>query len=355
MRGKTDNQGSLLCLVDLGQRIPKQHPLRRIREVVEAVLRRLDPLFDEMYSSVGRSSVPPEQLLKGLLLMALYSIRSERQLCEQLQYNLLYRWFLGMDMVQDAFDASTFSKNRERLLEHEVSRRFMSEVVWTLRQRSLISDEHFSVDGSLIESWASMKSFRPKDSDDDDTNGWSDFRGSKRSNDTHESKTDPDARLARRGKGQGAKLCLAAHALMENANGFIVDVRITREHGRAERETAIEMVHERLPGRSRLTLAADKGYDCKAFVLDCRTANVTPHVAQKKRYSAIDGRTTRHLGYRKSQKRRRRIEQLFGWLKAPGRLRKTRYRGVERNQLATDFYVSAYNLLRLAKVELAQV
>lgn len=340
----------MLCLVSPESRVPKDHPLRAVKKLADKALRELSPVFDEMYADSGRPSVPPERLLKGLLLIALYSLRSERQLCEQLEYNLLFRWFLDMDMMEAAFDASTFSRNRERFMEHEVAALFFAAV--RDQGANLMSAEHFSVDGTLIEAWASLKSFRPKGDDGGDGNGWGDFRGKKRSNDTHESKTDPEAKLARKGDGQAAKLSFCAHALMENRNGLLVDLLITEANGMAERDAALAMLDQREHG-SRATLGADKGYDTRDFVASCRERGITPHVARNahaRRRSAIDGRTTRHIGYELSQRVRKRIEQIWGWAKTTAGFRRTRYRGVRRTQLAGYMVGSAYNLLRIARL-----
>jgi transposase len=351
MRGRAVEQSSMLCLVSPESKVPADHPLRPIKRLAEQALRKLSVVFDEMYADSGRPSVPPERLLKGLLLIALYSIRSERQFCEQLDYNLLFRWFLDMDMTEPAFDASTFSRNRERLMAHEVAALFFAAV--RDQGGELMSREHFSVDGTLLEAWASLKSFRPKGEDDDgDGNGWGQFRGQKRSNETHESKTDPESKLARKGDGQAAKLSFCAHALMENRNGLLVNLLVTEANGTAERDAAIEMLAEQA-GDSRVTLGADKGYDTRDFVARCREHGVTPHVAKNehaRRRSAIDARTTRHIGYELSQRVRKRVEQIWGWMKTTGGLRKTRYRGVRRTQLAAYFIGSAYNLLRIAKL-----
>jgi transposase len=339
----------MLCLISPESRVPREHPLRDIKRLADAALRQLSPIFDAMYAEIGRPSVPPERLLKSMLLIALYSIRSERQYCEQLEYNLLFRWFLDMDMIEEAFDASTFSRNRERLMEHEVAAMFFA----TVREQAsdLMSRDHFSVDGTLLQAWASLKSFRPKGSDDDDNNGWGNFRGQQRSNDTHESKTDPEAKLARKGHGQEAKLCFAGHALMDNRNGLLVDLQVSEANGSAERETALSMLQEHAPEGA--TIGADRGFDTRDFVGRCREAGVTPHVAQfenARRSSAIDGRTTRHASYAISQRIRKRIEQVFGWMKTIGGMRRTRYRGRRRTQLAAYFVGAAYNLLRIAKL-----
>lgn len=340
----------MLCLLSTESRVPQDHPVRAVKVLADAALKRLGPVFDAMYADTGRPSVPPERLLKGMLLIALYCVRSERQFCEQLEYNLLLRWFLDMDMLEDAFDASTFSRNRERLMEHEVAADFFA-VVREQAQKHM-SREHFSVDGTLLEAWASMKSFRPKGDHGGDNNGWADFRGHKRSNDTHESKTDPESKLMRKGKGREAKLCFMAHALMENRNGLLVDLRVSEANGHAERETALEMLAQHAGGGA--TVGADRGYDTKDFVGRAREQNVTPHVAQNQnahRSSAIDGRTTRHVGYPISQTIRMRIEQVFGWIKTVGGLRRTRYRGRRRTQLAAYMVGAAYNLLRMSRLQ----
>ena len=340
----------MLCLVSPESRVPSDHPLRDIKKLADVALRELSPVFDAMYAETGRPSVPPERLLKSLLLIALHSIRSERQFCEQLEYNLLFRWFVDMEMLEAAFDASTFSRNRERLMEHEVAALFFAAV--RRHAAALMSSEHFSVDGTLIEAWASMKSFRPKDDDEGDNNGWGDFRGERRRNDTHESKTDSEARLMRKGNGREAKLCFAGHALMENRNGLLVDLTVSEANGTAERDTALSMLEEHASRGA--TVGADRGYDTRGFVQSCRERGVTPHVAQhqnERRSSAIDGRTTRHAGYRISQTTRMRIEKIFGWIKSVGGLRRTRYRGRARTQLAAYFVGAAYNLLRVARLQ----
>jgi transposase len=344
----------MLTLRTPEQMVPKSHPLRKVRVIADRALADLEPVFEAMYSRMGRPSVPPERLLKALLLIAFYSVRSERLFCEQLHYNMLFRWFLDMELDEEAFDASTFSQNRERWLKHEVGAKFFARVLNEARQARLMSDEHFSVDGTLIEAWASMKSFQKKDGPpkpppDDPGNPSIDFHGEKRSNETHESKTDPDARLARKGPGKASQLAHAAHALMENRNGLVVALTITAATGRAEREAALEMLDTAVPGTRRITLAADKGYDTREFVEECRERRVTPHLARKKG-STIDARTVRHAGYAVSQKVRKRIEEIWGWMKTIGGFRKTRFRGRERTQLAADLVASAYNLLRIAKL-----
>jgi transposase len=336
----------MLCLINVEERVPQDHPLRPLKKLADDALKRLSRSFDKMYSKRGRPSIPPERLLKGMVLMALYSIRSEVQLCEQLQYNMLFRWFLDMDMVEEPFDHCAFSDNRERLIKHDAAGKFFRQVVRQAREADLMSAEHFSVDGTLIEAWASTKSFRPKDDDDDDNNGWADFKGKPRSNLTHESKTDPEAKLYRKGNGKEAKLCFMGHALMENRNGLLVDVRVTQATGRAERETALNML-KRQP-RAK-TAGADAGFNTKDFVAGCRKLGITPHVAGKK-HSAVDGRTTRHEGYAISQTIRKRIEPIFGWGKEAGPLRRTRYRGVKNNQLLAFVAGATYNLLRLTRL-----
>jgi transposase len=365
MRGTDTKQESMLCLVAPESVVPPKHPLRRVKVLADAALRELSPVFDEMYSGTGRPSIPPERLLKATLLMAFFTIRSERMFCEQLDYNLLYRWFLDMDMVGGSFDHSTFSRNRERLMEHEVAKKFFAAVVEQARKAGLMSDEHFTVDGTLIEAWASLKSFKPKDRrkggqepPDDPGNPSVNFRGEKRSNETHESSTDPEARLARKSAGTTAKLSYSAHSLMENRNGLLVDFRVAEANGRAEREVALEMLDTALPGEKPITLGADKGYDTRDFVAACRERNVTPHVARneyRRRRSAIDRRTTRHWGYEVSQRLRKRVEEIFGWMKTVGNFRRTRFKGRERTQLAGYLVGAAYNLIRVAKLMEATV
>lgn len=360
MRGKIPAQPSLLALVSLESLVPERHPLRQLKPLAEEALGRLSPTFDAMYAEDGRPSVPPERLLKATLLMALFSVRSERALCEQLRYNMLFRWFLDMDMTDEPFVPTVFTHNRARLMEHDVATLFLGEIVQMARERHLLSEEHFSVDGTLIEAWASMKSFRRKDDDGGDNNGFGDFKGEKRSNDTHESKTDSDARLIRKGRGKEAKLAFMAHALMENRNGLITDCEVTHATGTAEREAAIAMLERhrqrKLWGKGkprRITVAADKAYDSKDFVANCRRLRVTPHVAQfiaGRRGSNVDGRTTRHAGYDMSTRARRLIEKIFGWMKEVGGARRSRYRGLGRTALGVKFVASAFNLLRIANL-----
>lgn len=356
MRGRAKKQVTMLSLESPEKRVPKDHPLRKIKPLLDEILSGLSSVFDKMYVDHGRPSIPPERLLKASLLMAFFSVRSERLFCEQLDYNLLYRWFLDMDLVEDSFDHSTFSKNRQRLIEHEVAGEFFYRVVGLAQDQRLMSSDHFTVDGTLIEAWASLKSFRPKDEKPDDRkppddpgNPTVNFQGEKRSNKTHESTTDPEARLAKKGKGKEAKLSFAQHLLMENRHGLVADVKLTEADGYAEVEAAIAMLDENIPRNKKASVGADKNYDTKAFVSDCRFMNITPHVARKK-YSAIDGRTARHEGYTVSQRCRKKIEEIFGWMKTVGVFRKTRYRGVEKNQMISYFLAAAYNLVRMAKL-----
>jgi transposase len=356
MRGKADTQVTMLSLVTANDLVPQDHPIRQIKPIVDNALRELSPTLKRMYAETGRPSIPPEHLLKACLLIALYSVRSERQFCERLRYDLLFKWFLDMNVIDPAFDASTFSKNKERLLEHEVARGFLGAVLSEARRRKLLSEDHFTVDGTLLEAWASLKSFRPKDGSGNalvsgEKNPEIDFHGEKRRNDTHQSTTDPEARLARKGLGKEAKLCFAGHVLMENRNGLIVEVAMTQATGTAERDTALDMLRQ-VPGSRRVTVGADKGYDTKDFVTKCRTMKVTPHVARRET-SIVDGRTTRHPGYQVSQRIRKRVEEIFGWTKTVGWGRKLRYLGVERNRVWWEFTAAAYNLLRMAKIALA--
>ncbi len=355
MRGRRDPQVTMLALVDLEERVPKDHPLRTIKAVADETLERLSREFDRMYSEVGRASVPPERLLKASLLISLYSMRSERAFCEELEYNLLFRWFLDMNLMERSFDPTVFTKNRRRLLEHRTAQALFDEVVWEAARRGLLSDERFSVDGTLIEAQASIKSFRRREDqegppDDDSGNPSVDFRGERLRNETHGSRTDPEARLMRKGKGKEARLAFMGHALMENGNGLLVDFVVSRATGTAERDAVPVMLADaRQRGFHPKTLGGDKGYDTRECVRAMRNRGVTPHVAQRTR-SAIDGRTTRHRGYRMSQKIRKRVEEIFGWMKTVGGFRRTRYRGVERTGLAGYFVATAYNLVRMANL-----
>lgn len=354
MRGRPTGQVTMLSLQTPEQRVPKGHPLRRVKVLADQALAAMSSEFDAMYAARGRPSIPPERLLKCSLLMALYSIRSERLLCEQLDYNLLYRWFLDMDVIEECIDHSTLSRNRERLLEHEVAEKFFRAVVLQAKRERLMSDEHFSVDGTLIEAWASMKSFQrkdgPKDPPSGDSNGWKDFRGEKRTNETHESKTDPDAKLYRKGDGQPAKLCFAAHVLMEHRSGLVADISVTKAVGETETDAALALLERNLTSNRNRTIAADRGYDNRAFVDTARALGVTPHVVQKRQHSTIDGRTTSHEGYRLSLRWRMRIEEVFGWMKTIGGLRRTRFKGTARSGLAAYLVAATYNLLRMSKL-----
>jgi len=332
MRGEERRQRAMLVMINPEQRVPKGHPLRRIKALADAALAQLSPVFDEMYSAVGRPSIPPERLLKASLLMALHTVRSERLFCEQLDYNFLFRWFLDLEADEASFDHSTFSRNRARLLEHEVAGEFFRAVVEQARRLNLLSDEHFTVDGTLVEAWASLKSFKRKDGGpgeppDDPNNPTVNFRGERRTNATHQSTTDPEARLARKGPGKEARLCYSANALMENRNTILIDLQVEPADGYAERRAAIAMVDGNLPGSRRITLAGDRGYDTRDFVESCRELTVTPHVAQNQARpggSALDARTVRHPGYAVSQWIRKRVEETFGWMKTVGGLRRTR-------------------------------
>lgn len=362
MRGVKDPQSSMLCLISPESRISANHPLRAVKQLADAVLRELSPVFDEMYSAVGRPSVPPEMLLKSTVLMALYSVRSDRMFCDQVGYNLLFRWFLDMDMTEEAFHATTFSKNRERLMEQDVARQFFAAVVERARTAGLMSSEHFTVDGTLIEAWASLKSFRPRDEKPEDRppadapkNPTVNFHGQKRSNKTHVSTTDPESRLARKGNNQGAKLSYAKHVLMENRSGLITDLCVTEANGRAEVEAALMMLERDESAGARRTVGADKGYDTREFVERCRELGVTPHVAMNTKRSggsAIDGRTSRHPGYSISQRIRKRVEEIFGWEKTVGGFRKTRLKGKKRTEMAALMLGASYNLFRMARLML---
>ena len=366
MRGDQSQQDPLFTMLTPEQLVPARHPIRRIKPIVDAALAELSPTFDRMYASGGRPSIPPERLLKGCLLIALYSIRSERQFCERLQYDLLFKWFLDLNLGDPAFDPTTFSKNRERLLKHEVSRHFFRAVVEEARRRQLISDEHFTVDGSLLESWASLKSFRPKEppeggtgegSQGHDRNPWVDFKGHRRSNRTHASTTDPEAMLAKKGRAP-ARLCFNGHVLMENRHGLVVDVELSPATGNAELEAGLAMiarVQEERPMKGERTLGGDKGYDVHAFVESCRQLRVLPHVAPDtgNRRRNIGEEITRHPGYEISQRKRKLVEEIFGWIKTVGGGRKLRYIGLPRNQLWVELTAATYNLVRIANLEAA--
>jgi transposase len=388
MRGTDQTSGSLFSYVDLEDRIPASHPLRKVRQIVNDALASLDGDFDRLYSAEGRPSIAPERLLRASLVQILFSVRSERQLVEQMHYNLLFRWFIGLGIDDPVWVPTVFTKNRDRLLTTDIARKFLTAILAHREVAPLLSDEHFSVDGTLIKAWASMKSFQPKadaappgerdgpgvpppppsdtataeptHSDEPDPmpqptsknrNAEVDFHGQKRSNATHASVTDPEARLYRKSPGTGAALCFMGHTLMENRNGLVVQAEVTQADGHAERKAALEMVHRHSPGSSRhLTLGADKAYDSADFVADLRQACVTPHVARKSRHSAIDGRTTRHPGYAVSQKRRKKIEEPFGWAKTIGNMSQTMLRGVEKLGAQFTLTMAACNLARLPKL-----
>jgi transposase len=355
MRGSSDPQLALLTSVSAEDLIPPDHPIRKIRVVVDAVLAELDDTFDAMYSAGGRRSVPPEVLLKSTVLMAMYSIRSERAFCERLNYDLLFKWFLDMRIDQPAFDATVFTKNRKRLLEKEVADEFFAAVVRQAKLRKYVSSEHFTVDGTLLKAWASHKSFKPKDGPPSEPpagrNSEVGFHGERRSNDTHASTTDPEARLYRKSHNTAATLCFAGHLLMENRSALIVDAELTMADGYAERATAIEML-ARLPTMARRrTVAGDKGYDTKGFVTGVRELGFTPHVAPNTRYSAIDGRTTRHAGHVVSMRIRKRVEEPFGWIKTIAGGQQLRYRGRQRNRAWFKLTTAVYNLLRITALD----
>jgi len=356
MRGNDNKTEALFVYLSPETFVPKNHPLRPIRAMVDKALAELDAELEAMYSHTGRPSIPPEKLLKGLLLQAFYTIRSNRLLVEQIGYNVLFRWFLGLGLDEEVWDHSTFSTNQERLINSDLAKRFLAKIVEQARKQKLLSDEHFSVDGTLIEAWASIKSFQPKDGPKPPVgrNKERDFHGEKLKNDTHASTTDPDARLFKKSAGKEARLSYMGHVLMENRNGLIVNTGLTHATGTAEREAAAEMVAE-VAGSKRITVGGDKNYDTKDFVATMRDLNITPHVAQNdtNRSSAIDDRTTRHEGYKVSLKVRKRIEETFGWIKTVGNLRKTRHRGVEKVDCYFTLTAAAYNLVRMRNLGVA--
>ena len=356
MRGRVDPQESMFSYFSPESRVPEGHPLRQIKQHADAVLGSMNAEFDRLYAEIGRPSIPPERLLKASLLIALYSVRSDRLFCEMLDYNILFRWFLDMSLEQSGLDQSNFSRLRERLVEQDTARVFFDAVVGQARKAGLLSDEHFTVDGTLIEAWASLKSFKPKDgppSAGDGPGGMVDFRGQRRSNDTHQSTTDDEARLARKGKGKEAKLCYGGHALMENRNGLCVDLAV-RSAQRTETEATKEILARQ--GRKRVrpvTLGADKGYHTKDFVAHLRQRGIAPHIAQidGRNTPGLDARTTRHAGYAISQRKRKRVEEIFGWMKAYGGLRRTLVRGLARVQMHAYIVGAAYNLLRMSRLD----
>jgi len=356
MRGIDYQQGDMFSYLSPEQRVRKDHPLRAVRAMTDEILERMSQLFDAMYAEGGRPSIPPEKLLRAQFLQMLYSVRSERLLMEEIDYSILYRWFVGLNLDEQVWDATSFTKNRDRLLEAAVAKEFLAQVVERARAAGLISDEHFTVDGTLLDAWASLKGFQAKDKQDappdDPGNPTVDFHGQERSNETHESKTDPDALLARKGKGKEAKLSYNGNLLVENRNGLIVNAELLQANGRAERDAALLML-EQVPGDSRITVGGDKGFDTAEFVEQCRHMNVTPHVAQndgRRGGSAIDARTTRHAGYKVSQKKRKRIEECFGWLKDIALLRKLKHRGLFKVAWIFTFAAAAYNLVRMRKL-----
>ncbi len=357
MRGSDDRTGELFSYVDLEARVRTDHPLRVIRGIVNEALASLEREFSALYSPIGRPSIPPEKLLRAMLLQAFYSIRSERQLMERLEFDLLFRWFVGLGVDDPAWDHSVFSKNRDRLLEGDIAVKFLAAVLAQPRVKKLLSTDHFSVDGTLVEAWASMKSFKSRDGSDEPPpgggrNSEANFHGRKRSNQTHASTTDPDAKLYRKGPGKEAKLCFIGHGLMENRFGLLVDTCLTPADGHAERIAALAMIEPHADRAQSITLGADKAYDAEDFVNELRSMRVTPHVAQNttNRRSAIDRRTTRHGGYTVSQRIRKRIEEALGWIKTVAGQQKTKFRGVDRVGWAFSFAATAYNLVRLPKL-----
>jgi transposase len=362
MRGVDHQQSGMFSYLSPEERVRKDHPLRGIRAVVDEVLGRLTGRFDAMYSMCGRPSIPPEKLLRALLLQMLYSIRSERLLIEEIDYSVLFRWFVGMNLDEPVWDATTFTKNRERLLDGDVAREFLAEIVEQAREKGWASDEHFTLDGTLIEAWASLKSFQRKDRNrvappEDPGNPTVSFHGEKRCNQTHASSTDGDARLARKGQGKEAKLSFQGNLLVENRNGLIINTELFEANGTAERDAGLILL-EQIPGIKRVTVAADKGYDTREFVAECRNMNVTPHVAQNHNRpggSAIDARTARHAGYRLSQIKRKRIEESFGWLKTIALMRKVRHRGIFKVGWVFTFAAAAYNLVRMRNLAASSI
>ena len=358
MRGFDIQQSAMFSYLSPENRVPANHPLRAIRKVTDDILSEMSGLFNKMYSQIGRPSIAPEKLLRALLLQVLYTIRSERMLMEQLDYNLLFRWFVGLNMDEAVWDATVFTKNRERLIKAEVARKFFEQVVLQAQALDLMSDEHFTVDGTLLEACASLKSFKKVDGGEapppeDPGNPTVNFHGEKRSNQTHQSTTDGDSMLARKGSGKEAKLSYSGHVLMENRNGLVRNVEVLQANGTAERDAALVMI-EAIAGDHRVTIAADKGYDTRDFVAETRHMNATPHVAQNThRKSAIDGRTTRHPGYAISQQKRKRVEEIFGWMKTVGGMRKLRHRGLELVGWMFTLSAAAYNLVRIRNLSTA--
>jgi transposase len=357
MRGNEEKQIDAFSYMSMEDRIPAKHPIRPFKAMVNEILRDMDAALDSLYAESGRPSIAPEYLLRASILQILYSIRSERQLMEEINFNILFRWFVGLGLDSPVWDHSSFTKNRDRLLESDIARMFFAKVVERARRKRFLSDEHFTVDGTLIEAWASIKSFQPKDSGNDgpgqsggSSNPDVDFRGEPRSNDTHESKTDPEARLYKKTKGSESKLAYLGHVLMENRNGMAVDVEVTLAGGTAERDAALSMA-KRLEGLKRRTLGADKGYDARAFAEGLRELNITPHIALRKGGKAVDGRTTRHEGYAISQRKRKRVEEIFGWAKTVGLIRKSKMRGEAKVDWLFTMCIAVFNLVRMRNLE----
>ncbi len=357
MRGNEEKQIDAFSYVSMEDRIPARHPIRPMRVMVNEILGSLDDELGAVYADSGRPSIAPEYLLRASVLQILYSVRSERQLMDQIDFNILFRWFVGLSLDAPVWDHSTFTKNRDRLLESDIARLFFSKVVERARRKKFLSDEHFTVDGTLIEAWASMKSFQKKEehsneggNSDGSSNPEVDFHGERRSNDTHESQTDKDAKLYKKSKGSEAKLAYLGHVLMENRNGLAVDVEVTQASGTAEREAACSMA-ERLKGKKHRTMGADKGYDASEFADDLRELNITPHIAQRKRSKSMDGRTTRHHGYAISQRKRKRVEEIFGWAKTVGLIRKARMRGIANIDWLFTMSIAVFNLVRMRNME----
>ena len=357
MRGAEEKQIGAFSYVSMEDRIPAKHPIRLFRQMVNEILKSMDEQLDELYADSGRPSIAPEYLLRASILQILYSVRSERQLMDQIDFNILFRWFVGLSMDAPVWDHSSFTKNRDRLLESDIARLFFAKVVERARRKKFLSDEHFTVDGTLIEAWASMKSFQEKDSPgskggnseggrDPDV----DFHGQERTNDTHESRTDPEARLYKKSKGSESKLAYQGHVLMENRNGLAVDVEVTLASGTGERDAAVSMAG-RLKGRKRRTMGADKGYDAKDFADDLRALKITPHIAGKKDGRSVDGRTTRHAGYAVSQRKRKRVEEIFGWAKTVGLIRKAKVRGIAKIEWLFTMCIAVFNLVRMRNME----
>jgi transposase len=354
MRGPDHQQSAMFSYLSPEQRVPSDHPLRAVRQMADTILAQLSQLFSKMYSDIGRRSIPPEKLLRALLLQVLYTVRSERMLMEQLEYNLLFRWFVGLNMDEPVWDVTVFTKNRERLLKADIAKKFFELVLQQAQALDLMSDEHFTVDGTLLEACAGLKSFKRVDGTeepppDDRSNPTVDFHGEKRSNQTHQSTTDPDAMLAKKGAGKEAKLSYSGHVLMENRNGLVAEVEVLQANGTAERDAALVMI-EKIPGDQPVTIGADKAYDTKDFVEETRNMNATPHVAQnnKGRQSA-----TRHPGYAISQQKRKRVEEIFGWMKTVGGMRKLRHRGLQLVGWMFTFAAAAYNLVRIRNLATA--